>query len=40
MIWFLRKLFGKKYFIVYTDKLKDDEILVSGRRICIGRKGR
>lgn len=40
MIWFFRKFFGRKYFIVYTDKLKDDEILVSGHKIYIGRKGR
>ena len=40
MFWFFRNLFGKKYFVVYTDKLKDDEILVSGHRIYIGRKGR
>ena len=40
MIWFLRKFFGRKYFIFYTDKLKDGEILIIGHKFYIGRKER
>ena len=36
--WFFIKLFSKKYFIKYTDKLKKDEILVFGHRIYISKR--
>lgn len=39
MKWFIKLLFGKKYFITYTDKLKEDEILVIGHRIYISKRG-
>ena len=35
MKWFIKLLFGKKYLIKYTDKLKEDEILVIGHKIYI-----
>lgn len=30
--------FGKKYFIVKTNKLMSDEILVSGHKVFVGTK--
>lgn len=39
MKWFIKLLFGKKYFITYTDKLKEDEILVIGYKIYISKRG-
>ena len=36
--WFFRKIFGKKYFIKYTDKLKNDEILILGHKIYISKE--
>ena len=36
--WFFIKLFGKKYFIKYTDKLKNDEVLVIGHKIYISKE--
>ena len=38
MKWLIKLFFGKKYFITYTDKLKEDEILVIGHRIYISRE--
>ncbi len=35
MKWLIKLFFGKKYFITYTDKLKEDEILIIGHRILI-----
>lgn len=32
------KIFGKKYFIKTTDDLKEDEILISGKKIYVLRK--
>lgn len=32
------KIFGKKYFIRTTDDLKEDEILIIGRKIYIFQK--
>lgn len=36
--WFFKKLFGKKYFIKYTDRLKSDEILILGHKIYISKE--
>lgn len=36
--WAWDSFWGKKYFIKYTDKLKDDEVLFKGHRIYIGKK--
>lgn len=38
MKWFIKLLFGKKYFIKYTDKLKNDEILILGHKIYISKE--
>ncbi len=38
MIWIIKLFLGKKYFIKYTDKLKNDEILVIGHRIYISKE--
>lgn len=38
MKWFIKLLFGKKYFIKYTDKLKNDEILIFGHKIYISKE--
>lgn len=37
MKWLCRKIFGKKYYIVKTNKLLKDEILIIGHRIYIGK---
>lgn len=34
-LWFLKKLWGRKYFVVKTNKLLKDEILIIGHRIYI-----
>ena len=39
MKWLIKLFFGKKYFIKYTDKLKEDEILVIGYKIYISKRG-
>ena len=39
MKWLIKLSFGKKYFIKYTDKLKEDEILVIGHDIYISKRG-
>ena len=39
MKWLIKLFFGKKYFITYTDKLKEDEILVIGYKIYISKRG-
>ena len=36
--WFFKMLFGRKYFIKYTDKLKNDEILILGHKIYISKE--
>lgn len=36
--WFFKMLFGRKYFIKYTDKLKNDEILIIGHKIYISKE--
>ena len=36
--WFFKMFFGKKYFIKYTDKLKNDEILILGHKIYISKE--
>ena len=38
MKWFIKLLFGKKYFIKFTDKLKNDEILIFGHKIYISKE--
>ena len=38
MKWLIKLFFGKKYFIKYTDKLKEDEILIIGHRIYISKE--
>lgn len=38
MKWLIKLILGKKYFIKYTDKLKDDEILVIGHKIYISKE--
>ncbi len=38
MKWFIKLLFGKKYFIKYTDKLKNDEIVIFGHKIYISKE--
>ena len=38
MIWIIKLFLGKKYFIKYTDKLKNDEILIFGHKIYISKK--
>ena len=35
IIWYWKCFWGRKYFITYTDKLKEDEILIKGHRIYI-----
>jgi len=36
MIPFFRRLFGRKYFIVEVEKgLKEDEILISGKKMYV-----
>lgn len=39
LIWLWKKFWGRTYYIIYTDKLKDNEILVHGHRIYIKDKG-
>lgn len=36
MKWLCGKIFGKKYFIVKTNKLLNDEILVSEHKVFVG----
>ncbi len=38
VLWILKRLFGKKYFIKYSNKLKSDEILVFGHKIYISKE--
>ena len=38
MIWIIKLFLGKKYFIKYTDKLKNDEILIFGHKIYISKE--
>lgn len=38
MIWLIKLLLGRKYFIKYTDKLKNDEILIFGHKIYISKE--
>ena len=38
MKWLIILFLGNKYFIKYTDKLKDDEILIIGHRIYISKE--
>ena len=40
MKWLCRKIFGKKYYIIKTNKLMSDEILVFGHRVFIGTKNK
>ena len=35
--WLWKCIWGRKYFIKYTDKLKDDEILIHGHTIYVPR---
>ena len=37
MMWLLKCFFGRKYRIVYTDKLKDNEILIFNHKIYVRR---
>ena len=36
--WLIKLFFGKKYFIKYTDRLKNDEVLVIGHQIYISKE--
>lgn len=38
LIWLWKRFWGRKYFIICTDRLRADEILVFGHKIYIGRK--
>ena len=38
MKWLIKLFFGKKYFIKYTNQLKEDEILIIGHRIYISKE--
>lgn len=38
LFWFFKTLFGKKYFIKYTNKLKNDEILIIGHKIYVSKR--
>lgn len=38
MIWIIKLFLGKKYFIKYTDKLKNGEILIFGHKIYISKE--
>lgn len=38
MKWLIKLFFGKKYFIKYTNQLKEDEILVIGHKIYISKE--
>ena len=36
--YFFISFFGKKYFIKYTDKLRNDEILIIGHKIYVSKE--
>lgn len=38
LLWLWKCFWGTKYFVTYTDRLKDDEILVFGHKIYISKK--
>lgn len=38
LIWIWKHLWGKRYYIEFTDKLKNNEILIYRHKIYIGKK--
>lgn len=36
--WLIIRIIGKKYFIKYTDKLSQDEVLVRGHIVYISKE--
>ena len=35
LIWLWKKFWGKKYYIVYTDKLRENEVLFYRHKIYV-----
>ena len=38
LIWLWKKIWGKKYYIVYTEELRKGEALFYGHKIYVGKK--
>lgn len=39
LLWLWKKFWGKKYYIVYTKELREDEALFYGHKIYVGKNG-
>ena len=37
LIWLYKLFLGKKYYVEYTNKLRNNEILICGHKIYIGK---